>query len=75
MLINKIFNTEPFMIHAPGDIDYNPLWNPIKNSIKSYRQQSLANVNIFTWSSQKKELTNKKLETFEINCKSFNVCV
>ena len=60
------------MIHAPGDIDYNPLWNPIKNSIKSYRQQSLANVNIFTWSSQKKELTNKKLETFEINCKSFN---
>ena len=72
MLLNKLFNSNPYIVHAPGDLDYSILWHPIKKSIIYSKQENVKHLNIFTCSSYKNFISEKELDTFPNCCKKYN---
>jgi hypothetical protein len=55
MLGNRIFNTNPLVVHAPGSHTHKPYWQPIKDQFFALPPQKLGavrNLTILTWNNE-----------------------
>lgn len=66
MIINKLYNTRPSIIHSPGRIEYSPLWNQI-SKLKNKFKTKPDNLEIVTCNSgiAARSLDGYSLGTFE----------
>ena len=54
VLINRLFNTNPLVVHAHGSHSHKPYWQPIKDNFFSSPPQNFGNVDdltIMTWNN------------------------